>query len=53
MVLSGNEKVLINFKDANIPGVPDGMAIDVEDKLWITAFRGHQVNIFRSTNANT
>ncbi len=35
--------MLCNFKEAGIPGVTDGMAIDDEDKLWVTAFDGHQV----------
>lgn len=36
--------MIIDFREANIPGVPDGMAVDSEDKLWVTSFNGHQVS---------
>lgn len=38
-----NRKVILDFRKAKIPGVPDGMAVDSEDKLWVTSFNGHQV----------
>ena len=41
---AGHEVVVLNFIDAGIPGVPDGMAIDEDDNLWITSFEGHQVS---------
>lgn len=35
--------LLCDFRQENIPGVPDGMAVDSDDKLWVTSFNGHQV----------
>lgn len=40
-----NRTLIINFKEKNLTGLPDGMAIDNEDKLWVTSFNGHMVNI--------
>lgn len=35
--------LLYNFTEAKVPGVPDGMTIDNEGMIWVTAFNGHQV----------
>lgn len=42
--VAANRKVILDFRKAGIPGVPDGMAVDSEDKLWVTSFNGHQVS---------
>lgn len=35
----------VDFKDlpASVSGVPDGMTVDAEDKLWVACFGGGQV----------
>lgn len=35
----------VDFKDlpASLSGVPDGMTVDAEDKLWVACFGGGQV----------
>lgn len=45
IIVAANRKVIIDFRKAGIPGVPDGMAVDSEDKLWVTSFNGHQVSV--------
>lgn len=44
---SANREVLYNFTQTNTPGVPDGMTIDNEGMIWVTAFNGHQVGRIR------
>lgn len=39
----GNEKTLVNYKENNINGYPDGMTIDEDGKLWVACFNGGQV----------
>lgn len=36
-------RTIFDFKKNNIKGVPDGMTIDTEGKLWIACFNGSQV----------
>lgn len=38
-----NKKTIFDFDLNKIPGVPDGMCIDQNDKLWIACFGGSQV----------
>ncbi|XP_065221321.1 regucalcin-like [Planococcus citri] len=38
-----NRALIFNFTEARVPGVPDGMTIDNEGMIWVTAFNGHQV----------
>lgn len=34
---------MFNFDQYNIPGVPDGMTVDNEDRLWIAVYKGGRV----------
>ncbi|KAG8223584.1 hypothetical protein J437_LFUL004102 [Ladona fulva] len=36
-------RTIFDFKKKNIKGVPDGMTIDTEGKLWVACFNGSQV----------
>ncbi|KAL7633391.1 UNVERIFIED_CONTAM: hypothetical protein RMT77_016262 [Armadillidium vulgare] len=36
-------RTVLDFEKANVKGFPDGMTIDVNDKLWIACFGGAQV----------
>ncbi|XP_068082338.1 uncharacterized protein [Anabrus simplex] len=38
-----NRRTAFDFKCNNVEGVPDGMAIDTEGKLWVACFNGSQV----------
>ncbi|XP_046422410.1 regucalcin-like [Neodiprion fabricii] len=42
-----NRRIAFDFVKNNLKGFPDGMTIDVENKLWVAAFNGsavHQVD---------
>lgn len=45
-----DRNVVVDFRKENIPGNPDGMAIDIEDKLWITFWIGYTVVRVDPTN---
>lgn len=38
-----NKQSIFKFSNKRIPGVPDGLAIDVNDNLWIPSFGGGQI----------
>ncbi|XP_075228149.1 uncharacterized protein LOC142328329 [Lycorma delicatula] len=38
-----NEKTIFDFKANGIPGLPDGMTIDSEGKLYVANFNGSQI----------
>lgn len=38
-----NRKVVFEFAKHNVPGLPDGLLIDTDDKLWVAAIHGSQV----------
>ncbi|KAF5269326.1 hypothetical protein FQR65_LT02628 [Abscondita terminalis] len=38
-----NKKVIFDFDKHNIPGVPDGMTIDVDGNLWVAVFNGARI----------
>jgi Gluconolactonase len=41
---SANRRTAFDFELNGIEGLPDGMAIDTEGKLWVASFGGSQVN---------
>uniref|UniRef100_A0A1B6DWB3 Regucalcin n=1 Tax=Clastoptera arizonana TaxID=38151 RepID=A0A1B6DWB3_9HEMI len=45
-----NEKTIFDLKENNIHGFPDGMTIDVEDKLWIAVFGSAKILRVDPTN---
>lgn len=46
-----NQRVVADTTD--FKGVPDGMAIDAEDNLWVAMCHGGQIRCFDSSNGNT
>lgn len=38
-----NEKVIVDFAAIGTLGLPDGMTIDTEDKLWVACYDGAKV----------
>uniref|UniRef100_A0A1B6D6W9 Regucalcin n=1 Tax=Clastoptera arizonana TaxID=38151 RepID=A0A1B6D6W9_9HEMI len=47
---AANEKTIFDLKENNIHGFPDGMTIDVEDKLWIAVFGSAKILRVDPTN---
>lgn len=43
-ICTDNRRTLIDFDEANVLGVPDGMTIDNRDNLWIACWGGSQVS---------
>ncbi|KAM3960058.1 regucalcin isoform 1-T2 [Aphomia sociella] len=38
-----NPKIIFNYKDQGLEGIPDGMTIDTDGNLWVANFDGHRV----------
>jgi gluconolactonase len=44
ILFPANRRTAFDFELNGIEGIPDGMAIDTEGKLWVACFGGSQVN---------
>jgi sugar lactone lactonase YvrE len=42
--ISANRRTAFDFELNGVEGIPDGMTIDTEGKLWVACFGGSQVN---------
>lgn len=42
-LFSGNRRTVFNFNKFDIPGVPDGMTMDSDDRLWVAVYKGGRV----------
>jgi secreted PhoX family phosphatase len=42
--ISANRRTAFDFEPNGLEGVPDGMTIDTEGKLWVATFGGSQVS---------
>ena len=40
---TGNQRVAVEYPASGEIGLPDGMCIDTEDKLWVTCVRGGKI----------
>ena len=50
----GNERVVVDLEaDETLVGLPDGMAIDTEGKLWVACFFGGKINRFDPETGTT
>lgn len=43
-LLSANRRTAFDFELKGAEGIPDGMAIDTEGKLWVASFGSSKVN---------
>lgn len=42
--ISANRCTAFDFKPDGLEGIPDGMTIDTEGKIWVACFGGSKVN---------
>ena len=43
VLLLGKKRVLVDFEAIGTLGLPDGMTVDTEDKIWVACFYGAKV----------
>ena len=43
LIISGNKRTVIDFEALGNLGLPDGMTIDREDKIWVACYDAAKV----------
>ncbi|KAF5301532.1 hypothetical protein FQR65_LT08836 [Abscondita terminalis] len=43
LIFVANRQILFSLEKHGIPGIPDGMTIDLDGNLWVAVFQGNQV----------